>query len=148
MKHNQGLTFFEVIIATTIFIIFAIGVYQAYTTIFTTVANTRHRALAADLANARFEVIKNMPYTSVGVSGGNPPGIVVASETVVSDKVNFLVETTIVNVDDPFDGVAGAGDVFPADYKLVEIKITCQGCKNLTPITFTGLVAPKNLEST
>lgn len=146
--YQKGLTFFEVVIAIAIFIVFAVGVYQAYAAIFTTVANTRHRALAADLANAKFEIIKNMPYTSVGIPGGNPPGILLASEVVVSDRVTFLVETTIVNIDDPFDGVLGAGDAFPADYKLIEIKITCQGCKNLAPIVFTGQVSPKNLEST
>ncbi len=146
--YQKGLTFFEIVIATAIFLVFAIGVYQAYTTLFAAVANARHRALAADLANARFEIIKNMPYTSVGTLSGNPPGTLVASETVVASSVTFLVETTVVNLDDPFDGVSGSGDVFPADYKLVEIKVTCQGCKNLPSIIFTGRVAPKGLEST
>lgn len=145
--YQKGLTFFEIVIATAIFLVFALGVYQAYTTIFAAVANARHRALAADLANARFEIIKNMPYTSVGILNGNPPGILTASETVVSSGVTFLVETAIANTDDPFDGVSPT-DAFPADYKLVEIKITCQGCKNLLPIIFTGRVAPKGLEST
>lgn len=145
--YQKGLTFFEIVIATAIFLVFALGVYQAYTTLFAAVANARHRALAADLANARFEIIKNMPYTSVGTLSGNPPGLLVASEIVVASSVTFLVETAVLNLDDPFDGVSPA-DIFPADYKLVEIKVTCQGCKNLPSIIFTGRVAPKNLEST
>ena len=138
----------EVVIATAVFLIFAIGVYQGYVSVYTAIANAHHRAVAADLANTRFEIIKNLPYTSVGVVGGNPGGIILASETVVSDRISFTVATTIINVDDPFDGLLGGGDVFPADYKLVEISITCIGCKNLAPIVITGRVAPKNLEST
>ena len=144
---QKGFTLIEVVLAVAVFIIFAIGVYQGYAAIYNAIANARHKALAADLANARFEIIKNLPYTSVGTVGGTPNGMVTASETVVSDRVSFSVVTTIVNVDDPYDGVLGAGDVFPADYKLVEIRITCLGCKNLAPITITGRVAPKNLES-
>ena len=144
---QKGFTLIEVVLAVAVFIIFAIGVYQGYAAIYNAIANARHKALAADLANARFEIIKNLPYTSVGTVGGTPNGMVTASETVVSDRVSFSVVTTIVNVDDPYDGVLGAGDVLPADYKLVEIRITCLGCKNLAPITITGRVAPKNLES-
>ncbi|MEK7176953.1 MAG: prepilin-type N-terminal cleavage/methylation domain-containing protein [Patescibacteria group bacterium] len=144
---QRGFTLIEIVIATAIFLLFAIGVYQAYTTIFNAIANAHNRALATDLANVRFEVIKNLPYSSVGTVGGTPSGLIAVSETVTSDNVSFTVATTIMNVDDPFDGLLGGGDIFPADYKLVEISITCNGCKNLPPVVITGRVAPKNLET-
>lgn len=144
---EKGFSLIEVVIAVAVFAVFAVGVYQGYSAIYNAVANARHKALAADLANARFEIIKNLPYASVGTVGGNPSGLITASENVTSDRVTFSVVTTIINVDDPFDGLSGAGDIFPADYKLVEIRITCLGCKNLAPIVITGRVAPKNLES-
>jgi len=147
MNRNQGFTFIEVIIAAAIFIIFAVGAYQGYAAVYTAIASARHKALAADLANAQFEIIKNLPYTSVGTIGGNPAGPIVAVETIVRDRVTFTITTTVVNIDDPFDGILGGGDVFPADYKLVEISIECLTCKNFAPVVVTGRVAPKNLET-
>ena len=147
MNRNQGFTFIEVIIAAAIFIIFAVGAYQGYAAVYTAIASARHKALAADLANAQFEIIKNLPYTSVGTIGGNPAGLIVAVETIVRDRVTFTITTTVVNIDDPFDGILGGGDVFPADYKLVEISIECLTCKNFAPVVVTGRVAPKNLET-
>jgi prepilin-type N-terminal cleavage/methylation domain-containing protein len=146
-KRDNGFTLIEVIIAAAVFLIFAMGIYQAYVSIYSAITITRQRALAVDLANARFEIIKNIPYTDVGTVGGNPAGILAAVETTISDRVSFAVTTTIVNVDDPFDGLSGGGDLFPADYKLVEIKIECASCKNFVPMIITGIVAPKNLES-
>ncbi|MFZ2484431.1 MAG: prepilin-type N-terminal cleavage/methylation domain-containing protein [Minisyncoccia bacterium] len=147
MIKKKGFTLIEVIIATAVFLLFAVGVYQAYAAIYAAISSTRYKALAADLANSRFETIKNMPYSTVGIVGGNPVGILASVQTVVSDKVSFVVTTTIVNVDDPFDGLSGGADMFPADYKLVEIKIECSMCKSFTPMIITGRVAPKNLES-
>lgn len=146
-NKNGGFTLIEVLIATIVFLLFAMGVYQSYAAIYIAIASTRHRALAADLANAKFEIIKNLPYTNVGTIGGNPAGILALVETTISDRVSFTITTTIVSVDDPFDGLSGGGDFFPADYKLVEIKIECLTCKSFAPIIITGRVAPKNLES-
>ena len=147
-KENQsGFTLIEVVISVVIFIVFATGAYQGYAATYSAVASTHHKAVAVDLANARFELVKNMPYSKVGVVGGNPVGVIPATQVVLIDNLSFTVSTTVRNVDDPFDGVSGAGDVFPNDYKLVEISISCAGCKNFPPIVITGRVAPKNLES-
>ena len=146
-RRNRAFTLIEVIIATTVFLIFAMGVYQGYQAISLAMASTRYKALAVDLANARFETIKNMPYSSVGTVGGNPAGLLPSATTTTSNNISFTITTTIVNVDDPFDSLSGGGDLFPADYKLVELKIECASCKNFSPLIITGRVAPKNLES-
>ncbi len=147
ITKTGGFTFVEVVIATAIFLLFAIGAYQGYAALYASISSTHHKALAVDLANTKFEIVRNMPYSTVGTVGGAPSGILSPTETVVRDNVSFTVTTTITNVDDAFDGTAGTGDIFPADYKLVEIKISCASCKNFNPITVTGRVAPKNLES-
>jgi len=146
-SFGRGFTLIEVIISVVVFLLFAMGVYQGYVSIYTAIAATRYRALAVDLANARFEIIKNLPYTSVGTVGGNPVGLVTPIENTTSDGISFRVTTTIVNIDDPFDGISGSGDLFPADYKLVEVKIECLACKNFAPMIITSRVAPKSLET-
>ena len=130
-----------------VFLLFAMGVYQGYVSIYSSIAATRYRALAVDLANARFETIKNLSYGSVGTLGGSPAGLITPVENATSDGISFIVTTTIVNIDDPFDGISGGGDLFPADYKLVEIKIECLACKNFAPMIITTRVAPKHLET-
>ncbi len=147
MKKDSGLTLIEVLISVAIFAIFSIGIYQGFSAIYTAIASARHKALAADLINERFESIKNMPYSSVGIVGGTPSGTLLAEETMIRDDISFEVETTIMNVDDPYDSLSGTGDSFPADYKLVEISVFCATCKSFSPLVITGRVAPRNLES-
>jgi prepilin-type N-terminal cleavage/methylation domain-containing protein len=144
---KKGFTLIEVVISIAIFVLFAVGAYRGYASLYAAIAAAHHKALAADLINARFEIIKNLPYTNVGVTGGNPNGVVVGVQTIVKDGISFVATTTIRYVDDPFDGVSGSGDIFPNDYKLVEISVGCTTCKNFIPVVITGRVAPKNLES-
>lgn len=143
---ERGLTMVEVIVAAAIFLVFALGVYRGFDTLRIAINQARYRALAADLANARFEIIKNLPYSEVGTIGGDPAGVIEVGEEALSDGVSFFVTTTVVNVDDPFDGTETTGDIFPDDYKLVELSITCDTCRSFTPVKITGLVAPANLE--
>ncbi|HRH25358.1 MAG TPA: hypothetical protein PLD99_00195, partial [Parcubacteria group bacterium] len=77
--------------------------------------------------------------------GGTPAGVLLASQNLVRDGINWTVTTTVVNVDDPFDGIAPT-DTKPADYKLVEVMVGCDTCKNFSPVAVTGIVAPRNLE--
>ena len=143
---RSGFSLIEVLIAAVIVSIFAVGAYQGYSAVYSAIILARHKALAADLANAQFEIIKNLPYSKVGVAGGNPNGVIPGTETVIRDNVSFFVTTTIINVDDSFDGILGEGDIIPVDYKLVEINIACSACKNFSPVIITSRVAPKNLE--
>jgi len=144
--NTRGFSFLEIIIGTAIFVIFAAGIYQAYAILYTSINSSHAKTLATDLANEQFEIAKNLPYASVGTVGGTPTGIIPVSQAITRDNVAFVVTTTITNTDDAFDGVA-PGDLFPADYKSVEFKVSCTTCKNFAPIVITGLVAPKNLES-
>jgi prepilin-type N-terminal cleavage/methylation domain-containing protein len=146
-NKKAGLTLIEVIIATAVFLLFALGMYMSYEALHSAMRLARYNALAVDLANARFEIIKNLPYSDVGTVGGIPSGVIPVSENVESDNINFLVTTTIINIDDPFDGTAATGDLFPNDYKLVEVSISCTTCHNFNPVNITGLIAPRNLES-
>lgn len=144
---KKGFTLIEVIIATAVFALFSIGVYQGYFAVYAAIVSAREKAMAADIANAHFEIIKNLPYSSVGTVGGNPSGVVTASQNIVRDSISFAVTTTILNVDDPFDGLSGGADPIPADYKLVEVRVACASCKNFSTMIITGRVAPLNLES-
>lgn len=141
---QKGFTLIEVVVSVTLLLILVVGGYQGYAAVYSAIAHSHYKMTASDLANEYFETIKNLPYTSVGTVGGTPSGLLPSSQVLARGGVNYVVATVVQNVNDPFDGGV---DAFPNDYKLVQVSITCQSCKNFTPVVVTGQVAPANLES-
>lgn len=148
-SRSKGYALVEVLIGATLFAMLSVSVYQGYGIVIRLVAASRHKVNAMDIANERIELIRNMPYAQVGLVGGIPPGVLPATTTVTRNAQQFLVTTTVRNVDDPFDGTIGGSpnDLSPADYKLVQVDIDCQGCQNFPTMSVSTRVAPKNLET-
>ena len=136
-------------VAVALFALLSVGTYGVFTQTTKTIRASRSRVAATALAGERVEIIRNLPYASVGLQGGVPPGNLVPSEVVVRDGIPFTITTVIRNIDDPFDGILGGdpNDTSPADYKLAEISVSCDTCTGNPPLIFTTTVAPKNLES-
>jgi Tfp pilus assembly protein PilE len=148
-RKNFGFTLAEVVVGGALFALIAVAVYQGYATLIKLVAASRTKITATDLANEQLELIRNMPYANVGEVSGIPNGVIVSNQTFVRDGNTFTVNTTVRNVDDPFDGTIGGtpNDTSPADYKLVELNIDCSNCRNFQTMTVDTRVAPKNLET-
>ena len=146
---QKGFTLVELLVGVAVFLILVVSVYNSYKTIYDVVSTSRYKISAIDLANERFEIIRNLPYASVGISGGIPNGVLAHIENIVRDGQTFEVTTVVRNIDDPFDGTIGGtpNDLSPADSKLVEVEINCALCKNFKPIILTTRVSPKNLET-
>ena len=122
---------------------------MSYSNILDVIGRTRIHTLATSLINKQVEIIRNMPYDSVGIAGGYPVGVLPASTTIAYEGQQFVVNYFVRNVDDPFDGMAGRnpGDTAPADSRIVELQVQCPTCFRFVPVVFTTLVAPQNLES-
>ncbi len=148
-QSGAGFSLVELLVGVAVFTLISVAVYSAYTSIFNIVYSSRAKLDAVDLANEELEIIRNLPYADVGIFGGIPPGKLAHTQTVFRGASSFDVTITIRNVDDPFDGTAGGtpNDTAPADYKIAEVEINCQTCKNFKPIDVTTRVAPKNLEA-
>lgn len=149
VKSGAGFTLVELIVGVTVFTVLIVAVYGSYQTVYNVVATSRSKISAVDLANEEMELIRNLPYASVGISGGIPNGVLTHSQTIVRDGATFVVLITVRNIDDPFDGTLGGtpNDLSPADSKLVEVEIDCALCKNFKPVITDDRVAPKNLET-
>jgi Tfp pilus assembly protein PilE len=148
-SSQKGFSFIEVLIGVAVFIIIAVSIYQAYVRVMEAVQVSRAKTMATALTNEQFEIIRNLPYADVGVVAGIPSGKIPHTQTLTRSNISFAVETTIRNIDDLFDGTIGGSpnDLSPADYKLVEITISCSSCKNFQPLRFTTQVGPRNLET-
>jgi prepilin-type N-terminal cleavage/methylation domain-containing protein len=148
-NKNSGFTFVEVLVAVSVSAVILMSTYGAIQSLFNIVSASRAKIDAVDLANEQIEIIRNMPYSMVGISQGIPNGVLSHIQSLTRDGFNFTVTTFVRNIDDPFDGTIGGtpNDTSPEDYKSVEIDLACVNCHSFTPIKITTTVAPKNLET-
>lgn len=146
---KRGFTLVEILVASAVFLLIALSIYQGFMAITSLVQASRARTVATLLANEQVELIRNLAYQKVGIVSGIPSGVLPHVQTFVRGGITFTATTTIRNIDDPFDGTIGGApnDLNPADYRLVEVLIDCSVCKLSRPLAFTTTVAPKNLET-
>ena len=149
LRTKKGFSLVEVLVGTAVFVLLAISVCQAYLLTMNVIQTSRIKVTATALANEQFEIMRNLPYTDVGIPNSSPAGKIPHTQNLVRDGKEFLITTTIRNIDDPFDGTVKGEpkDLSPADYKLAELKITCLNCKDSATINMTTHIAPKNLET-
>jgi prepilin-type N-terminal cleavage/methylation domain-containing protein len=153
MKYKQnyitGFTLVEVIVGTAVFLVISLAAYNAYIGLFKLINLSQYKTMAINLANEQVEIARNMPYADVGIVGGIPKGKLAHVQTLVRGGTSFTVTTTVRNLDLPFDGTIGGtpNDPSPADNKLIDVNVVCDNCKDMKPISLTGQVAPKNLET-
>jgi len=146
---NKGFTLIETLIAIGIFGIISLGIYFSYSNVLDVIISSQASNVALSVIDHELEIIRNMKYEDVGVQGGVPPGKLLAEKTVQQSEASFFVKTYVRNVDDPFDGTIGGtpNDPSPADYKLIELELTCPSCPRFSMRRITTQVAPLNLES-
>ncbi len=147
--NRKGFSLLEILIASAIFLVFALGIYSGINLIFKVVYQSRMSILETAILAEQLEIVRNLSFSDVGIINGVPNGILPHSTTTVRNKQVFTIITTVRNIDDPFDGTLGGSpvnDTSPADYKLVEMSVICQNCYQQTPISLSTIVAPKQLE--
>lgn len=144
----SGFTLIEITVAIAIFLIFAVGIYSTISMVFKIVYQSRMKITETALLSEQIEITRNIPYESVGIINGIPSGILLHSQIISRNGVNFTVITSVRNIDDPFDGTLGGvpNDISPADYKQVEVSAICNNCSQQEPVILSTVVSPKNLE--
>ena len=149
LKFSAGFSLIDVVLAIGIIALLFGGIFVVYFSILDLVKNIDVKVSATSVLNRQVEIIRNVPYEGVGTVGGVPSGVIPQEQTIIFGYFIFSIKTTVRNIDDPFDGMLGGtpNDTAPADYKIVEMEISCPGCAKFAPLIFTTTVAPKNLES-
>jgi len=145
----SGFTLVEVLVATVIFLIIALGIYNGFIAVSNLSLVSKQQMVAITLANEQLEVVRNLPYSDVGIVNGLTPGKLPYQKTVSRNGLNFIVTSFVRPVDDPFDGTVGGSpnDQNAADYKIAEVQVACPACRNFTTVVLDTTVAPKNLET-
>lgn len=146
-----GITLIETIIGIAIFAIIGSGIFSTYTGLSRLSKMSQIKVALAAVGSEYLEITRNLSYTSLGVSGGIPSGVLPANQTVTRGINQFNVHYLIRSIDDPFDGTVNGSphDSSPADYKQVTVEVSCLSCglQSLAPQKFSTYIAPKNLES-
>lgn len=150
LKMQRGFGLIETVLGTALFVSVGLGVYQVYIKAFEVAERARMRSAMTALAAEEIETIRNLPYQSVGNTLGIPAGVLLPSKQVTKGQYLFDVDTTVRNIDDPFDGQIGSttyNDLSPADSRLVEVVVHCSVCRrSIAPVSLTTRIAPLNLE--
>lgn len=106
MPRNRGFTIIEVVVTTFIIGVVVTGLFGLFLLSIRSSQENERRVVAVALANERMEMIRNLPYLSVGTSGGVPSGSIAQNEVVTRNNLEYTVKTDIRYVDDPYDGQA------------------------------------------
>lgn len=155
-KTSFGFTLVELMVATAIIAIIAGSFLALFNTVLKLVQIKRIKVEAAALATEQMEIVRNMPYTAVGVQNGIPSGSIPQDQTLVRSGNSFTVHTDVRYVDDSYDGALNGStlqppqqnDLFAADYKLVKFKISWNTVWGNGSMFFLTNVVPKGIEST
>ncbi len=140
-SYSRGFSLIEVLVGTAVFLMVASAAYGLFVSLFKLTGAAQANILAVELADEQFEIIRNMPYTSVGLTNGIPLGILPRTQqNVIRGGYSFTVDLTVSNIN---------LSTFPvqASDKLVEVSISCPNCRNFSPLTLTGQISPSNLQS-
>jgi len=145
-QANKGFGFIDVLVGTALMLIIFTGIYGAYQLGFKVIMQSKARITATALANQRMEMVRNLPYDDVGTIGGIPSGTIPETENITRNDIDYTIKTTVVYIDDPFDGTA-PDDPLPSDYKRVRVKVFWGGKFSGEVVLLTD-VAPKGVETT
>lgn len=140
---REGTSLIDLVISIGIIAVLFGGIYLVYFSIITAISDVGVRTAATSAISNEVEAIRNLPYGEVGTVGGIPAGVIPQLQTVSVGQFTFSLETTVLNIDDPFDQSPSSSPV--ADYKLVDIEASCALCENFSPIEITTTVASRNL---
>lgn len=144
---QQGFTLLETVIASAVLGMFFLAIGGILQQILMNVGESRARTTALSLAQSKIETVRNLPFQNVGTAGGIPQGPLPQNEIVTINDLPYAVKTSIIYLDDPFDGVAPA-DLINNDYKRARIEVTWEGAyPSRKPVVAVTNIAPKGLET-
>lgn len=123
---QRGQGYIEIIIGLAILLILFHAFASLIIATYELLGNSRTRITARHLTVSRMEELHNLPYDSLGVTGGIPPGDIPQLETVNRNGMDYSLRTSVIFIDDSFDGLAPS-DSSPADYKRARVDVSWTG---------------------
>jgi Tfp pilus assembly protein PilV len=73
---SRGFGLVETLVGVAVFWVIALTVYQVYTRLFEGANFSETKIIAAALANEQVEIIRNIPFSDIGLVSGIPVGVI------------------------------------------------------------------------
>lgn len=132
-RDEAGVSIVEILIATFILFFVITAIMGLLSVSFVMATTARYQSSATAFANRQIEQIRALPFVSVGTQGGDPNGVLVSSETTVSNGVTYSIARSVTWIDDVADNSpqtpAGA-DSDRRDYKDISVTVYWQSPVN------------------
>lgn len=147
---HAGFSLISTLIAVAIFVMIGAAAYQAVTALIRGTNSYREQSVIAALADQYMEIARNLPYSQIGTTNGNPPGSLPDQPNAAVAVVNgttYHMYYEVTYVDDPADGLISSStnyDAMPNDYK--QVKLNIQNMMTNTVTSFVTTIVPKGLE--
>lgn len=147
-KKSSGEIYIGVIIAMGIFLMLSQAIVFLSGAAYELIGFNRARVNAQLIASQKIELLRNLPFNNVGTVGGIPAGPLEQDETITQNGLPYSVETRVVYVDDPFDGVSPT-DLTPNDYKRASVQVSWSGIgRGSARVSLVTDIAPRGVEQT
>lgn len=145
-KKLSGFTLVEALVVLLIFSLITMTFYYVISLGTRYIQESKNRLGAISLANEKMEIIRNLSYANIGISGGIPSGNLLQDEDVTENTRSYHVHTFVEFIDDPLDGVYPA-DTIPDDYKRVKVTVSWQNGLASESISLVSRFVPPGLET-
>jgi type II secretory pathway pseudopilin PulG len=157
-KTLNGFTLIEALVLLFVFGVITTAFYQTWVLGTRHIEDAKNRLGAVALANQKMEIVRSLPYASIGTKHSNgaggwlygiPGGDILEDETVTVSNAVFHVHTLVQYVDDPFDGTLGGGpnDTIPADYKRARVEVSWGGGIDSQAVALFANFSPIGVEA-
>jgi len=147
--NQQAFTLIEVLVGIFILAISVVTIYSMFNMSLKVIWESKARISATALANQKLEMARNLPFDDIGTLGGIPAGQIPQSEIVTRNSIDFTIDTEVLYIDDPFDGIQGGDpdDLLPTDYKRVRVEVGWSSRYGDENLIFLTDIAPKGIET-
>jgi hypothetical protein len=117
LRRDEGFLVAEVVFSAAIFL-FAFTTVMLLTTTSMMMSNrAKQKSTMANAVASYVEQVRALPYNQIGTQGGDPPGVLQPTNSVISG-FSVAIVPTVIWYDDP--DLAGA-----EDFKKVDLAVTC-----------------------
>jgi type II secretory pathway pseudopilin PulG len=124
LRAQHGFTLIELAIASILLLTIGPAVVAVIVSSSQMGAQDLHQSSADALAASKIELIRAMPYDNIGFSGGNPPGTITSSNTLLYAPTTLNGQAISISYSISYVDDHGAQTRTYADYKRIVVTIT------------------------
>lgn len=123
LRVEAGFGLVEAVVAMSLFLIAGTALSDVLTTSVNSHGFAMDQTLGQAAADAQIEDIRALPYDSVGLTGGNPPGSVAATESATAVGISGLNATVTTDIQFVGDGIPDGYNQL-TNYKEIAVTVT------------------------